>query len=742
MIRAIPVFLFGVLFAATSPSRAQRKFTLEQILSPAFCYELVAAKHADRIAWLANERGRRNVYTAAAPDFRPVRLTAFLADDGNDLTSLRISGDGSTVVFVRGHKPNRDGWIANPTSHPDGMERAVWAARTSGGEPFKVIVGDDPVLSPDGSWIVFVREGQIHGVRLDSAASPAKTTAPLFRTLGTNRDPVWSPDGTKIAFTSDRGDHSFIGVYDRASRAIRYMSPSVDRDSSPTWSPDGTRIAFLRMPGLPFGRSGGRADRFRGRTTGRREARASRRRGGASAGGGRRRAATPKGYARAAFAGGYTLSMRVADLASGRVREFWHDEPGGAGSGRVRRITWAGDHAMFQLERNDWRHYYSVPIAGTGATAPVDLTPGAGIAEHIGLSADGKTLFYSSNVGDIDRRHIWRVSTAGGAPRQITQGKGIETFPAALASAGIALLSASARQPQSVALLSAAGAPPRVIFPALSPEFPLEEQVEPVNVVLTAADGLRFHNQVFVPPDLAGGERRAAILFTHGGPIRQMLLGYHYRGFYHTAYAMNQYLCNRGYIVLSANYRGGIGYGRKFRQAPRRGANGNAEYQDVLAAGKYLQGRPDVDPKRIGLWGLSYGGLITAQGLARNSDIFAAGVDMAGVHHWGSASDPNSTAFKSSPIAAIETWRSPVLLIHADDDRNVAFSQTTGLVQMLRAHEIPHEVIVYPDDVHVPLLHTRWLHAYRATAEFFDRHLKPGAGAREASRRQQRKTLE
>ena len=191
-----------------------------------------------------------------------------------------------------------------------------------------------------------------------------------------------------------------------------------------------------------------------------------------------------------------------------------------------------------------------------------------------------------------------------------------------------------------------------------------------------------------------------------------MLLGYHYRGFYHTAYAMNQFLCNQGYIVISANYRGGIGYGRKFRNAPRRGSRSNSEYQDVVAAGRYLQGRPDVDPKRIGLWGLSYGGLITAQGLARNSDIFAAGVDMAGVHLWGSSTDPNGTAFQSSPIAAIDTWKSPVLLIHADDDRNVAFSQTTGLVQLLRAHGVHHEVIVFPDDVHAPLLHSRWLTAY------------------------------
>lgn len=150
----------------------------------------------------------------------------------------------------------------------------------------------------------------------------------------------------------------------------------------------------------------------------------------------------------------------------------------------------------------------------------------------------------------------------------------------------IALPSAGVRQPQSVALMPASGGTPKVIFPVLTANFPAVHHVEPVNVVLTAADGMKFHNQVFVPRDTEPGERRPAILFTHGGPIRQMLLGYHYRGFYHTAYAMNQYLCNQGYVVISANYRGGIGYGRKFRRAPRRGASGNSEYQDVVAAGK------------------------------------------------------------------------------------------------------------------------------------------------------------
>ena len=355
----------------------------------------------------------------------------------------------------------------------------------------------------------------------------------------------------------------------------------------------------------------------------------------------------------------------------------------------------------------------------------MDLTPGAGEAEFIGLSADGRTLYYTSNAGDPDRRHLWRSPTAGGNPAvQLTQGEGIETGAAPLASGRqVAVFYADARRPRAVALVPDGGGAARVIETNLPADFPSAAHVVPENVILKAADGLEFHSQVFVPKDARPGEKRPALLFTHGGPIRQMLLGYHYMFFYHMAYAVNQYFADRGYVVISVNYRSGIGYGRDFRLAPNRGAGGSSEYQDILAAARYLQSRPDVDPERIGLWGLSYGGLLTALGLSRNSDIFKAGVDIAGVHLWGNSLDTNSTAFKASAVATIDLWKSPVLLVQGDDDRNVAFSQTTGLVQLLRARRIPHELIVFPDEVHDFLVFAKWLRVFHAAEDFFRRTL-------------------
>jgi len=741
MSRIAKVFLLAalsllILSSATGTGSAapqasgQGPYAIEQILAPAYPVELAAAKKAERIAWIAYERGMRNLYAAAGPEFEPVKLTDVETDDGNDMTDVELSDDGSMIVFVRGHTPNRDGWIANPASGADGAERAIWGVRSSGGPAWRIAEGASPALSPNGRWVLFVRDGQIHRAPVDpnlAAARGADDDTPLFTAFGNNGGPVWSPDGSKIAYVSVRGDHSLIGIYDVDRRQVSYLAPNVDYDTNLAFSPDGSRVAFIRRPGQPFGQqvagSGGGG------------------RGGFRGGRGNSGGEPADGLRRAAFAGGYTLSFWVADVASGEGREFWHAQPGDSRFA-PRNFQWAGDNVVFQAEPENWQHYYSVPVPAARENAspyghvfsssapsdasiaePIELTPGEGIAEFVSVSPDGRYLFYATNIADIDHRHIWRTPTAGGEPVQITHGGEIETYPAALASGGVATLTAAYNRPLSVAVVEEGSNTARVIFPELTEEFPAQHHVVPQNVMLTAADGVEFHNQLFLPPDIQPGERRPAMLFTHGGPRRQMLLGYHYMHFYHMAYAINQYFASQGYVTISVNYRSGIGYGAEFRNAPSTGGRGNSEYQDVLAAGEYLRDRPDVDPERIGLWGLSYGGILTAQGLARNSDIFSAGVDLAGVHLRGNTIDPEDVSYTSSAIGAIDTWRSPVLLLHGDDDRNVPFRQTTGLVQLLRAHDVYYELIVFPDDVHDSLLYERWLLAFNAADDFFQRFL-------------------
>jgi dipeptidyl aminopeptidase/acylaminoacyl peptidase len=431
----------------------------------------------------------------------------------------------------------------------------------------------------------------------------------------------------------------------------------------------------------------------------------------------------------AAFSDGSTLKIMVADLskldadiASTPAVELWHTQPGERVFTAINRLMWADDNLVFPLSppTDEWDRYWSISLSNP-QEKPVLLTTTDGLIEDVtsaALSPDGKTLYYCTNTNDIERRHIWAVPTAGGTPKQISTGE-IETYPQPLASGKqVAVLYFGAKQPAAVALVPSSGGEPKLIYPTLPASFPVGDHVVPEIVVTKAPDGLEIHNQLFIPKDLKPGERRPAIVFVHGGPPRQMLPGYHYMQFYHWAYGANQWLASQGYIVMSVNYRLGIGYGRSFRQAQNTQARGNAEYQDVLAGGKYLQTRADVDPNRIGIWGLSYGGLLTAQALARNSDLFIAGVDMAGVHLYGSSLDSTAVSYQSSAASQIEKWKSPVLLVHGDDDRNVNFAQTVGLVQLLRAHNIYHELIVIPDDTHESLLHSRWMYTWNRMGDF------------------------
>ncbi len=695
---ALAILLTAVTTAAVAPPiLTAQSYTLEEIMSPAFPYDLVSAAKADRIAWIEIERGMRNVWTARGPRFEPTRLTSFMEDDGNDLTGLQISDDGAVVTFVRGHSPNNRGWVANPTSLASGAERAIWAIQTSGGDPWRVARTNSGTLSPDGRWFVHMKDGEVHLAPVDRNADPAAADAagPLFRVWGRPGGPRWSPDSRRIAFVTDRDTHSYVAVYDLAEHEVTYMAPGVDRDANPEWSPDGSRLAFTRRPGRAFG------DEIRVPEG----------------------TEVPAGFRNARFAGGHALEIWIADATTGEGSVLWkttseEEDPFSA----IRTLNWRNDHLVFSLEPEDWLRFFSISTIEP-AIAPIPLTHDIGFPEESAFSADGRYLYVSTNAGDIDRRHIWRVAVTGGAPERLTDGDGSETFPAVIASGDqVAILSASASRPQSVAILAADGGEPRVISP-LPDAFPTDAHVTPTNVTLTAADGLSFHNQLFLPPDLQPGERRPAMIFMHGGPRRQMLLTYNYGHFYHTAFAFNQYLASKGYIVLSVNYRGGIGYGKEFRSAPEMGRNGNSEYQDILAAGEYLRDHPNVDASRIALWGLSYGGILTAQALARNSELFAAGADLAGVHFWGDSLDPETVNFASSSSSNIENWTSPVLLVHGDDDRNVAFSQTVGLVQLLRAHDVPHELIVFPDEVHTFLIHDRWMRTFHAMDDFFDRYL-------------------
>ena len=683
-------WFFGVAASAlcwhAAVASEKAGFSLRQVLSVPFPAGLVAAPVGGTAAWIFNEQGARNVWVAeraAGGALHGRRLTRYAGDDGMDMGELGWAPSGQALVYTRGGS-FEGGPDINPTSLPSGApEQSVWTVRLADGTPRRLGSGHAPAVSPKDDTVAFLHEGQIWAAKL-AGGKPA----PMMQDRGVGGGLAWSPDGSRLAFTSTRAGHTIVGVLDMAAHSVAWMAPSLDDDMAAEWSPDGQRLAFVRVAA-----GEGTVDFIA------------------------RRAGAP-------------WSIVVCDATTGTGHPVW---TAAAGQGSVfhgtlgdRQLMWAaGDRLVFPWERTGWLHLYAVPAHG-GEAAEL-TTGGAFEVFNTALSPDRSHVAYSANSGDIDRWHLWDVAVEGGAMRRLTGGMGVEDGPAIAGDGSVLALHSDARMPVRPVLVGADGTLQDLAADAIPADFPSAKLVQPQTVQFAAPDGLAIHGQLFLPPQGAQA-RRAALLFFHGGPYRQMFPAWHVMDAYSWMYGFNQKLAAEGYVVLSVNYRGGIGYGMAFREAEAFGAGGASEVRDIEGAALYLRRRPDVDPARIGIWGGSYGGLMTALGLARLPDLLAAGVDYAGVHDWR-ALEPQLTghaaqlAYDSSAMASIETWRAPVLIAHNDDDREVPFEQSIDLAKALRKRNVRFEQLVLPDEGHVMLRAASWLTFFSAADEFLSRWL-------------------
>ena len=664
-------------------------FTIAQVMQAPFPTSLTVASRARAVAWVFDTQGRRNVWVVdAAHGMKARALTRFSDDDGFNIGELTWSPDAQRIAFTRAQTLEEER-PANVTSAPHGpTPRAVWVVSAAGGDAHQIGAGHSPAFSPDGSRLVFIDKETIWTVPAAGTAAPQ----PLVVDNGQIVSVTFSPDGRRLAFVSARRQHALVGVYDIAAQRIAWMSPSLDQDASPVFSPNGAQVAFIRVPLQTH-------EEFVSRRS------------------------------------GQPWSIWVADAASGEGRRIWKADEG---AGSVFHATlsdanllWTSSGTLvFPWEKTGWLQLYTVPATGGAAAV---LTSGSFEVAHMALSPDRAHLVFSSNQDDPDRLHVWTVAPGGKPPVRAGGGATIEDQPQWAADGTVFALQSGATQPLQPVMLNQGH------WQALAPElipasFPQSQLVTPESVTFPARDGQTTHAQLFLPRPLKGSVRPPAILFFHGGPQRQMLLGFHPMDAYNWMYALNQYFVAEGYVVLSVNYRGGIGYGLDYREAKDFGPDGGSELNDLLGAISYLQARKDVDPQRIGIWGGSYGGLMTALGLARASDALAAGVDYAGLYNWATffpsvglampSAEATQRAVQSSPIATIDQWRSPVLVVQADDDRDVPPQQSSELIEALRVHHVEHDELIVPNEIHNMARYASWMQFFGATDRYFAAHLE------------------
>ncbi len=368
----LPLFLIATV-APLRAAPAESPFTLEQVMSAPFVSDLTAAPTGASVAWVANDKGRRNIWVAQLGEHASAQqITHYAEDDGQEISGLAWSADGEWLAYTRGGDAE---WPERPAPNPAlltaGVKQEMWLIAAKGGTPRDIGEGHAAAISPVGDVIAYLLHGQIWTASLkDAAAKPQQ----LLQARGEEQGLRWSPDGGALAFVSARDDHSFVGVYRFATRMLTYLAPGTYSDNDPVWSPDSTHVAFVRQP---LGQE----------------------------------------YALRWLREAEPWSICVADTQSGEGRAVW-TAGRGAGSifhetGGASELWWSSDgKIVFPWERGGWTHLYAMPWQGGDATL---LTPGEFEVDRVAFSADRKRIVYWSNQHssdplDEDRKHLWSVT--------------------------------------------------------------------------------------------------------------------------------------------------------------------------------------------------------------------------------------------------------------------------------------------------------------------------------------------
>lgn len=422
------------------------------------------------------------------------------------------------------------------------------------------------------------------------------------------------------------------------------------------------------------------------------------------------------------------------DPATGRTKILDHIKDdawvrdGGMGWLPDNRRVW------FLAEHDGWMHLYTVD-ATSGARQ--QLTSGKFEVDGVEVSPDGQTFYIQSNEAHPGERHLYSMRVDGGSRTRITSQPGSHQGAISPDNTTFGLVSSSANQPPEVFVMpNRAGAPATRATTSTSAEWRNHKWVEPQLVTYQARDGAEVYARLYTP-EMVGAKRdpkAPAVIFVHGAGYMQN--AHKFWSSYYREYMFHHLLASRGYVVLDPDYRASAGYGRDWRTAIYRWMGGH-DLNDVVDGAGYLVKAQKVNPKRIGVYGGSYGGFITLMALFTSPETFAAGAALRPVTDWAHynhqytsniLNEPQGDADayrKSSPIYFAAGLQVPLLIAHGMVDVNVHFQDSVRLAQrLIELRKEDWELAVYPVEDHGFVEAASWADEYKRILKLFETHLK------------------
>jgi dipeptidyl aminopeptidase/acylaminoacyl peptidase len=434
--------------------------------------------------------------------------------------------------------------------------------------------------------------------------------------------------------------------------------------------------------------------------------------------------------------------VMTLDPETGRTRvvAHTHDEAWTGGPGAF-TLGWLPDNrtVYFISERDGYAHLYAAAVDGG---EPRQLTSGQFEVSDVRLSNDKTKFYFTSSEGGPFERHLYSMPVGGGPRTRLTTMAGNNIAEISPDESALAFVHSYSNRPWELYLTELApGAQARQVTTSPTPEFFTYNWIDPPIVNFRARDGATVHARLYKPANWRRGG--PAVLFVHGAGYLQNV--HKWWSNYYREYMFHHLLMERGYVVLDIDYRGSAGYGRDWRTGIYRHMGGK-DLTDHVDGVQYLVREHGVDPKRVGIYGGSYGGFITFMAMFTTPDVFAAGAALRPVTDWAHYNHPYTSnilnlpqkdqeAYKrSSPIYHAEGLKGALLICHGMVDVNVHFQDSVRLVQrLIELRKENWELAVYPVEDHAFERETSWADEYKRVLKLFTEHLRPDPRAASGS---------